>query len=111
MVKTKKIVKKAKPKKKSMVKTKKIVKKAKPKKVGVVENYLARIKVAVIKLTGTLNKGDKIIIQNTSKTREVKQTASSIQIDGKPVLKAGKGKSIGLKINKRVGKKNIVYKI
>lgn len=88
-----------------------VTKKVRAKKVGVVENYFSHIGVAVINLTGTLSKGDKIVITNPSKTKDFKQTVTSMQVDMKPVLKAGKGKSIGLKTNHPVRKKYIVYKI
>ena len=83
----------------------------KGKKVGVVQNYYNRLGLAVVKLTVPLSKGDNIIIKNPSETREVKQTAASMQVDGKSVSKAGKGKSIGLKVEQPVRKKDIIYKV
>lgn len=82
-----------------------------PQKVGLIENYLNHIQVAVVKLLGALNVGDRIIIQNPSKTRVVEQTVNSMQIDKNSVLRAESGNSVGLKVDKPVRKKDIVYKI
>jgi len=103
-----------KPKKKII---KKIVKKSvkkiiikKPKKIGKITHYFSEIKVAVIKLTDSLKEGDKIRITGGEDT-DFSQQVKSMQIDHKKVKTAKKGKSIGLKTNKKVREGYIAWKI
>lgn len=77
--------------------------------VGKVTHYYDKIGVAVIELTGVLNKGDKIKIKSDS--GEFEQEIKSMQIEHKTIEKAKKGQSIGLKVKEPVRKNDIVYKI
>jgi hypothetical protein len=89
-------------------KSKKALKNEKP--VGKIIHYFDKIKVAVIKLKAPLKEGEKIRIiggENTNFNQEVK----SMQVDFKRVKLAKKGKSIGLKVNKKVREGYKVYKI
>ena len=79
------------------------------KRVGVVSHYYNKIGVAVVDLEDTLNLGDSISIEG--KTTNLQQTVTSMQIEHEPVKTAGKGQSIGLKVNERVREGDIVYKI
>lgn len=75
------------------------------KKVGVITHYYDKIGVAVIELEGTLKVGDTIHVHDSVDfTMEV----SSIQIEHENVDKAGKGQSVGLKVDQPV-KKGEVY--
>ena len=77
--------------------------------VGKVSHYYTKIGVAVVDLDGTLKRGDKIEIEG--KTTKLTQIVSSMQIDKKDVEEAGKGESVGLKVNDRVREGDKVYKI
>jgi len=81
------------------------VKKAKP--IGVVTHYYDHINVAVLKLTKALSVGDKIkfLGHGVDFTQEV----DSLQIEHKPIAKAKKGDSVGLKVNQKVSDKTEVY--
>jgi putative protease len=69
--------------------------------VGVISHYFGNISVAGIEITkGSLKVGDTIHIKGH--TTDFKQTVDSMQIDLKPVEKAKKGASIGIKIADRV---------
>jgi putative protease len=78
-------------------------------KIGVVSHYYTNIEVAVIELSDKIKVGDNIKIKGA--TTDFTQLAKSMQIDNKPVNEAGSGDSIGLKVNNRVRKGDIVYKI
>lgn len=90
---------------------KKIVKKIiKEKKVGKITHYFSEIKVAVIKLKEPLKEGDKIKITGGEDTN-FSQQVKSMQIDHEKVKTAKKGKSIGVKVSKKVREGYIVWKI
>lgn len=82
---------------------------AEKEKVGVIEHYFGNLSVAVVNLTGTLRKGDKISIEGPS--TNLQQTADSMQIDKKSVAEAKKGQSIGMKVAGKVKEKDVVYKV
>jgi glutamine amidotransferase PdxT len=88
---------------------KKVIKK-KEKKIGKVTHYFSEIKVAVIKLKEPLKEGDKIKITGGEDT-DFSQQIKSMQIDHEKVKTAKKGKSIGLKVSKKVREGYIVWKI
>ena len=119
----KKIKKKiAKPKKKSVKKTakktaKKIIRKKlskkpikqKDKPIGKITHYFPHVKAAVFKTKVPLEIKDVILIKGH--TTNFKQKITSMQIDRTIILKAKKGDEIGLKVAKRVRRKDLVYKI
>jgi translation elongation factor EF-1alpha len=78
-------------------------------KVGEVSHYFTRISVAVVELSAPVNVGDRITIKGM--TTNFEQTVESMQIEHKTVDAAGKGDSIGLKVNERTREGDIVYKI
>ena len=84
-----------------------VVKTARLKKIGKVTHYFNHIKVAVLKLGSPLSLGQKINFQGA--TTDFSQTVSSMQIDHVQVKKAPKGKSIGLKVPKRVREGDLVF--
>lgn len=71
---------------------------AEGKTLGKITHYFDKIGVAVLELNGSIKVGDKI------KYGDHVQTVTSMQIDKKPVQKAGKGQSIGLKVDVPVSK-------
>ncbi len=79
------------------------------KEVGKVTHYFSRIGVGAIELSGELKLGDKIRIKGA--TTDFEQLVESMQIEGKPVERAGPGDSIGLKVKDRVREGDIVYRL
>jgi translation elongation factor EF-1alpha len=77
------------------------------KKVGKITHFFSHISVAVVKLSGGLKKGDKILIEGS--TTSFEQKADSMQVEHKPVASAKKGQSIGLKVKDRVREGDDVY--
>jgi selenocysteine-specific translation elongation factor len=79
------------------------------KEVGRVSDFFARPVVAGIELTGTLTVGDNIHIKGH--TTDIEMILDSMQIDNVNVEKAGKGKSVGIKVPERVRPGDIIYKV
>ncbi|MEO0123160.1 MAG: hypothetical protein ABIL69_04065 [candidate division WOR-3 bacterium] len=78
--------------------------------IGRVTHFFNKIGVAVIEITDDeLNVGDTIHIKGH--TTDFKQVVNSMQIEHKPVEKAKKGESIGMKVDSTVHEKDQVYKI
>ncbi|MEO0094686.1 MAG: hypothetical protein ABIL46_06455 [candidate division WOR-3 bacterium] len=78
--------------------------------IGKVTHYFNKIGVAVIELTeDELNVGDTIHIKGH--TTDFQQVVNSMQIEHKPIEKAKKGESIGMKVDSVVHEKDQVYKI
>jgi translation elongation factor EF-Tu-like GTPase len=63
----------------------------------------------VVKLKGPLSLGDMIKIKGH--TTDLTQTVTSIQIDRVPITAGKKGQEIGLLVNARVRRRDVVYKI
>jgi len=77
--------------------------------IGMVEDFFAHPVVAGIKLTGTLNVGDKIRIKGH--TTDLVMEVGSMQIDNANVAEAKAGDSIGIKVTDRCRAGDHVYKI
>ena len=77
--------------------------------IGEVTHFFTNLSVAVIHLADELKEGDEISIEGT--TTNIQQTASSMQIDRKPVTVGKPGQDIGLKVVDRVREGDKVYKI
>jgi len=78
--------------------------------IGKVTHYFNKIQVAVIEIVDDeLNVGDTIHIKGH--TTDFKQTVNSMQIEHKPIEKAKKGESIGMKVDAVVHENDQVYKI
>jgi len=78
-------------------------------KIGVVEDYFAKISVIAVKLEGELKEGDKIHIKGH--TTDFIQTVESMQIEHQQVDVAKKCDSVGIKVEQRCRKGDVVYKI
>lgn len=91
-------------------KIKKVIKIKQPKPIGLITHYFSDIKVAVIKLKDNLKEGQQIRIVGGENT-DFEQKAESIQIDHQKVKLAKKGKSVGLKVKKKVREGYKVFKI
>jgi putative protease len=77
--------------------------------VGKVTHYFSRIGVGAITLSGELKLGDRIKIKGA--TTDFEQLVESMQIEGKPVERAGPGDSVGLKLKERAREGDIIYKL
>ncbi len=78
-------------------------------RIGVVEDYYAKISVIAVKLEGELKVGDKIHI--IGHTTDFVQTVDSMQMEHKQVDVAKKGDSVGIKVEQRCRKGDVVYKV
>jgi putative protease len=79
----------------------------KEKLIAVAIHYFSKLKVAIIKLKGTLKVNDTIHIKGF--TSDFKQTVASMQIDHEPVKVAKKGQEIGIKVKGKVRHRDKVY--
>jgi len=70
-------------------------------------HFYPKISVAAIALNNELKEGDRILIEGHENS--VEQSVDSMQIDGKNVKSAGKGKMVGLKVAQQVKEKDLVY--
>jgi len=79
-------------------------------KVGEVMKFFSKPSVAAIKVTdGELTVGDRIKIKGH--TTDFEDQILSMEIDNKPVEKAGPGAMVGIKVKERVREKDLVYKV
>lgn len=77
-------------------------------KLGKISHIFDKIGVAVIEVEKPISVGDTISIEGS--TTNFQQKIDSMQIDKKPVQKAIKGQSIGMKVKDKVRVGDIVYK-
>jgi putative protease len=78
-------------------------------KVGRIAHFYTKPSVAVVELSNTLNKGDRIVIRGS--TTNIDQTVDSMEIEHKQIPSAQAGQSIGMKVNGRVRENDIVYRV
>jgi len=79
------------------------------KEIGVITHWFDKINVAVIKLNGSVKKGDKIKIRKGD--TEFEETIDSMQIDHKNVDSAKKGDDVAIKLSEKTKEGAIVYLI
>lgn len=79
------------------------------KPVGKITHFFPKINVAVVELEDTLTVADRICIEGPHTL--IEQSVDSMQIDRKEIPRAGKGQSVGLKVNGKVREKDLVYKL
>jgi putative protease len=79
------------------------------KEIGKVKHFFDKISVAVIELKGALKVGDKISVEGHDNA--VEQTVDSMQVEHKPIEKAKKGQSVGLKTAAPVKENDKVFKV
>lgn len=82
--------------------------KMKEKQIGKITHYYDKIKVGVIKLTGSLKVGDKIHIKGAHD--DFVQTISSMQFDHKEIKMGKKGQEIAVGVDQVVHKNDNVIK-
>lgn len=78
-------------------------------KIGEVENYYSKIGVIILRLDEKLSVGETIHIRGH--TTDFTQVVKSMQIEHKDVKEANPGDSVGIKVNEKVRKGDIVYKV
>jgi hypothetical protein len=78
-------------------------------RIGTVTHYFNRISVAVLKLTGELKVGDKILILGRS--TDFVQVVTSMEIEHRKVPAVGPGMEVALKVADSVRRGDEVYKI
>jgi len=90
-------------------KSKETIRKAKDskKEIGRISHFYPNICVAVVELNSKLKVGDKISIEG--RTNALKQIAKSMQVDHEQINTAKKGEIIGLKTDRPVRAKDVVY--
>ena len=82
----------------------------KEQEIGYVSNFMGNISVAIIEMTkGTLKTGDVLHIKGN--TTDITETVSSMQIEHEIVDKVKKHVSLGLRVKKKVRKRDKVYKV
>jgi translation elongation factor EF-1alpha len=79
------------------------------KEIGKVDDYYSKIGVITLELKGVLSVGDKIRVKGHS--TDFIQVVDSIQIEHKPVPSAKAGDMIGIKVNERAKKGDMVLKV
>jgi putative protease len=79
------------------------------KPIGKVSHYYDKLGVAIIDLKAALVKGDKV--KFTRGEEEFEQVIDSMQLEHQDIEKAGKGKSVGVKVVQRVREGAEVYKM
>jgi translation elongation factor EF-1alpha len=82
----------------------------KQKLVGKITHYFSKIKVAVVKISSPIEVGDEVRITGGEDT-DFKQPIKSMQQEHEKILKASKGKEIGLKVKDKVREGYKVFKI
>jgi hypothetical protein len=83
-------------------------KKSKENIIGSVTHYFPQVRAAVVKLKAPLSVGDTIKVKGH--TTDFKQKIASMQIDHVPISQAKKGDEIGLLVESRVRRHDVVYK-
>ena len=78
-------------------------------KVGEITHYFTRIGVAVVDVSGPLKVGDRIAIKGMTTNYEM--TLESMQVEGNNIEEANEGDDVGMKVDDRVRKGDIVYKL
>lgn len=78
-------------------------------KIGEVIHYYTDIQVAVIKLEGKLEVGDRIRFKGP--TTEFEQDVASMEIEHEKVEAAEEGQKVGLKVKQRVRESDEVYRV
>lgn len=78
------------------------------KKIGKVTHYYDKIGVAIVELAGNLKLGDSVTFKKGD-DELLTQTVESMQIEKAGVDKAGKGDTIGLKVDEAVKEGAEVY--
>lgn len=79
------------------------------KQIGTVDHFFSNISVGMIKLSDMLKVGDRIHIKGS--TSDFTQDIASMQIDRVPAQEAKAGDLISIKVEQKVRKDDVVYKV
>jgi len=79
------------------------------KEIGKVDDYYSKIGVITLELTGALSVGDRIRVKGHS--TDFIQAVDSIQIEHSSISSAKAGDMIGIKVNERAKKGDLVLKV
>ncbi|MBL7159041.1 translation elongation factor-like protein [Candidatus Microgenomates bacterium] len=77
--------------------------------IGVVTHFYNKIGVAIIKMSAPLKIGETIKISGHD--QEFTQVVGSMQVEHQEIKEAKKGDEVGLKVDKPVKEKDLVYKV
>ena len=77
--------------------------------VGRVGGFFAHVSVAVVELTAPVKVGETIYVKGH--TTDFQQAVESLQVDRVPVQEGKAGQSVGVKVNNRCRKHDLVYKL
>ncbi len=78
-------------------------------RVGRVTHFYPRAGVAIIQLSSSLRKGEKIIIRGS--TTRVEQAIDSMEFDHATIDVAQPGQMVGIKMVDRVRENDVVYRV
>lgn len=78
------------------------------KPIGKVSHFYDKLGVAIVDLKSPLSKGD--MVKFVRDEEQFEQMIDSIQLDHKDIDKAGRGKSVGVKVTQKVHEGAMVYK-
>lgn len=78
-------------------------------RVGQVTHFYNQISVAVLKLTGELKVGDKILI--LGRNTDLTQVITSMEIEHRKVQTVGPGMDVALKVAEPVRNGDVIYKV
>ncbi len=76
--------------------------------VGTVRHFFDKVSVAIVDVLMPIKVGDELEIRGT--TTNLSQKLDSMQVEHKSVSAAKKGDAVGLKVNEKVRKGDVVYK-
>lgn len=82
--------------------------KGKKAKAGVVTHYYNHLGVGSVKLLSTLHVGDHVHIQGH--TTSFDQAISHLQLDHREITCGKKGEEVGIQVNERVRKGDLLYR-
>ncbi len=77
--------------------------------IGKVAGFFAHVGAAIIELTAPLRVGDRIYIKGH--TTDFQQVVESMQFEHQPAQEASAGQSMGVKVEQRCRKHDVVYKL
>jgi hypothetical protein len=78
-------------------------------KVGRIEHFYSKAGVAIVDVTATIRKGDRIVIRGS--TTNISQVIDSMEVEHAQVVEAKAGHKVGLKVSARVRENDIIYKV
>jgi translation initiation factor IF-2 len=77
--------------------------------VGEVTHFYNHLGVAVVDLSDALKIGDQVHFFGRS--TDFRQEVTSMQIEHEPISEAGKGQEVAVKVDRRVRKRDKIYKL